>query len=88
MLLRSGGRGYMASFWIRGILLVFGLVVMLYGTSYSDVLIVIGLSMNLVGCYLWVRDKNRAKWWALFAFLWFIGWVILALLSDKSDEAI
>jgi hypothetical protein len=52
------------------------------------ILAAISLVMIVWGSYLWVKMKNRSKWFILFGVLAPIGYIGLMLLKDKSLNVI
>jgi hypothetical protein len=39
---------------------------------------------SIAGCYCWAKYKNRSKWFMLLGIVWWIGYIVMAILKDKS----
>jgi len=55
-----------------------------YDTA-AAVLMPIGLTLTLWGCYLWAKKKGRSGWWCLMGLLAPIGYIVLMNLRDDSS---
>jgi hypothetical protein len=52
--------------------------------DYWIVLLFVGMSITTVGSVLWAQRKNRHALFGLFGILAPIGFIVIALLRDKS----
>ncbi len=64
--------------------LVLGYVARVLPGGYSLLLLFVGLSLSVWGCYIWARLKNRSGYWCLFGLLTPIGLIALWKIKDKS----
>ena len=65
-----------------------GLIVQTYSSMInSNLLFLLGTALIIVGLFFYTRAKARHPLFCLLGFLSIIGWLILAALSDKSDNA-
>jgi len=67
-------------------LIVIGLIICYIGWFTIPVVGMVGLTMILIGCYLWTKEKERHwifMFWELMAPIGLLG---IALLRDKSWE--
>ena len=75
----------------RVVLIVFGLTLVVLGFALGDafnllIMVAMGMALVLGGCGLWVRDKNRNSAHILWGLLLPVGFFVLMLLRDKSEE--
>lgn len=68
----------------RNVLVTVGVLTMYVANILWLPLVIPGLVMVLVGCYLWTKLKNRSWAFALFGILAPIGYIPLAMLKDKT----
>ena len=66
------------------ILLGIGYAIVMYGALFYRYASIVGICITLVGCYLWTRRKNRSWAFMFWGILGPGGFIILALLKDKT----
>ena len=71
--------------WSGAILAVVGNVAFDTGHTNGEVGTIVGVIMAVIGCDMWVRDKNRACGFSLWGLLAPIGYLAIMTLKDKSD---
>jgi uncharacterized membrane protein len=70
---------------VGAILAVVGNVAFDTGHANGEVGTVVGVIMAIIGCDMWVRDKNQASVFSLWGLLAPIGYLAIMALKDKSD---
>jgi len=70
--------------WSGAILTTAGNVALETGRTNGEVATVVGVIMAVIGCDMWVRDKNRAWVFSLWGLLAPIGYLAIMTLKDKS----
>jgi hypothetical protein len=71
--------------WAGAILIVAGNVAFDTGRTNGEVGTVVGVIMAIIGCDMWVRDKNRAWVFSLWGLVAPIGYLAIMTLKDKND---
>ena len=66
------------------ILLGVAFAIVMYGALFFRYAFIVGTCLALVGCFLWTRRKNRSRAFMLLGILSLVGYIILALLKDKT----
>ena len=65
-----------------------GLIAQTYSSMInSDLFFLSGTALVIVGLFFYTKAKARHPLFCLLGFLSIIGWLILAVLKDKSDTA-
>jgi hypothetical protein len=63
-------------------------IIIAFDSAISTAVVVVaelvGLALDLFGCYYWVRYKGLNKWLYLLGVISWIGWLILMTLKDKT----
>ena|ERR1035437_6374100 len=45
------------------------------------------LALNFIGCYFWLKVKNRSYWFLPIALFGWFGWIVLSILKNKATDS-
>jgi hypothetical protein len=70
------------------ILLGVAYAIVMYGALFFRYALIVGTCLAMVGCFLWAKRKNRSRALMLLGILSLVGYIILALLKDKTEPQV
>jgi len=87
MAISEKGNGGVGIAWLGVIIMYVTEYWLAYVFDYWLAILMVGLAITIVGCALWAQRKCRHVAFALWGLLAPIGFLGIAFLKDKSQEA-